>query len=173
MLQKYIDSGEESFRIWARNEAEELAQSALGGTLLATIGNVYSEHARVEIGGYDYIDASMSQATRAMSTRYNIVSAGITAAVNARSMHKLEKKEQAELEKSAKKAQEMQDAKEAKEAGVGVGVGLEKDSTVPSNTAASAGSGKKIEEEAAATSASSSKLEGEKLKIQENLAGSM
>ena len=42
-LQIYIDNGEEDFSRWAHEEAQELGQSAFGGTLLNVIGTSYVE----------------------------------------------------------------------------------------------------------------------------------
>lgn len=42
-LQKYVDNGEHDFSQWAHDEANELGQSAFGGTLLNVIGTTYLE----------------------------------------------------------------------------------------------------------------------------------
>eukprot|EP00607_Mallomonas_marina_P008810 CAMPEP_0182417468 /NCGR_PEP_ID=MMETSP1167-20130531/1956_1 /TAXON_ID=2988 /ORGANISM="Mallomonas Sp, Strain CCMP3275" /LENGTH=619 /DNA_ID=CAMNT_0024591077 /DNA_START=366 /DNA_END=2225 /DNA_ORIENTATION=+ len=120
-LQIFVDDGEEAFRTWAQEEAKELSLSPIGGTLLATLGSVYEEHAKEEIGGFTGWEASLTQTGRAIGTRYRIFNAGVRAAVSAREVHNYDKRSTKE-EKSNEKVpdKDTKDAEEAASAGVGV-----------------------------------------------------
>lgn len=95
-LQLYIDSNAEVFQENMRAEAKELASTAFGGTLLSTIGVVYHEFARSELGTLDGISLSVYQTGRDISTRYSIASSGIKAAYTASAVNKLQKNIHAE-----------------------------------------------------------------------------
>eukprot|EP01041_Mallomonas_annulata_P001668 gene1668-3224_t len=160
-LQMYVDAGEQALRDWASEEAKELSQSPIGGTLLATLGNVYMEQAKSDLGGYTGWEAGMSQTGRAIGTRYKIFTAGVRAAVSAREAQKLEEKAHSREEKHAeellsKGAQPDSEDQMAANAGVGVSdvpIAIEK---------------KRVEERESALVEEKKKLE-----LQEALAGSM
>lgn len=82
-LQIYLDNGEEEFTRQATEEANELGQSAFGGTLLNVIGTAYVEQAKLELGGMGGLGVSLSQTGRYFNTRFSVLSRGIRAASGA------------------------------------------------------------------------------------------
>ncbi len=105
-LQMYVDGDVEGFKNLAREEATELSQSPFGATLLAVIGNCYTEFTQSEIGGVSGLSASVASTSRGVSTRFNIAKAGLRAAASAKDAQAahtaLSEKEKARLEKESK-----------------------------------------------------------------------
>jgi len=61
----------------ARKEAEELAATPIGGTLLGTIGYVFSEQAKQHLGGVSGMVSSMRQKTRGFGQNARLLSGGV------------------------------------------------------------------------------------------------
>jgi len=91
-LQKYIDNGDYEFSQWAHEEANELGQSAFGGTLLNVIGTTYLEQAKLELGGVAGVGVSLSQTGRYLNTRFSVLNRGIRAASGASDAQKAQEK---------------------------------------------------------------------------------
>ena len=116
------------------DEAKELAASPLGGTLLATIGDIYNEMGRSELDSLDSISMGLKKTGRSMATRYSIASSGVKAAWSANEVGKMQKRRQ-----STKSSQQQPDAESigsTKGSGEKVnssteGIDLEDESNIP------------------------------------------
>ena len=91
-LQIYLDNGEEEFIRQAVEEANEMGQSAFGGTLLNLIGTTYREQAKLELGGVDGIGVSLTQTGRYLNTRFSVLNRGIRAATGASDAQKAQER---------------------------------------------------------------------------------
>ncbi len=82
----------ETFKVAMKLEAEELAGTPFGATLVTAIGTSYSEFAHQVQSSFDNLSIGMAQTGRNLSTKYTIASASISAAVAAQKAEKLKKK---------------------------------------------------------------------------------
>jgi len=85
-LQKYIDlqGDEAAYKEEMLTEAKELSSSALGSTLLRTIGKAYLLAARKESGTLDSFSVDVEKNVRGVGSRLSMASSGIQAALKAR-----------------------------------------------------------------------------------------
>jgi hypothetical protein len=92
-LQRFIDlqENEEAFHASFKDELEELSSSPFGSTLVATIGRAYHEHALSELSTMHGFSVSLLQASRSLSTGFNIANESIRAALTANQMQKIQK----------------------------------------------------------------------------------
>lgn len=96
-LQQFIDDGcdEAKFRAQLKEEADELAASPFGGTLLGAIGMYYLANARAELGSVDGMKANIEQMVHGVLTKGRIAAAGVGAAMTAWNLHSAQKKAEA------------------------------------------------------------------------------
>merc|ERR1711871_331188 len=82
---------EESWRLKCNEEAQELASSAFGGTLVGIIGEVYTEQARAKLDTFDGLGIQTKTFGRRMSTSMSVAGSGLRAAYAASEVNKLQK----------------------------------------------------------------------------------
>jgi hypothetical protein len=92
-LQTYVDTEDEAaFVASLKEEAEELASTPFGGTLLSTIGVAYNEYARRQGTTYDRFMVGLNQTGRDVNTYSTIFSSSVRAASAARDLQVTQKK---------------------------------------------------------------------------------
>ena len=92
LLKTYVDSkgaNAETFKVAIKLEAQELATTPFGATLVHAIGVSYFEYAATESNSVDNLTIGMQQTGRNIGTKYNIASKSIGAAVAAQKASKL------------------------------------------------------------------------------------
>lgn len=110
VLKTYVDTkGEnaDTFKVAIKLEAQELAGTPFGATLVHAIGVSYYEYAATESNSVDNLTIGMQQTGRNIGTKYNIASKSIGAAVAAQKASKLK-------EAGMKNRQELTQTTEAK-----------------------------------------------------------
>lgn len=81
----------QAFQASFKDELEELSSSPFGSTLVATIGCAYHEHAISELSTMHGFSVSLLQASRSLSTGFNIAHESISAALTANQMQRIKK----------------------------------------------------------------------------------
>jgi curved DNA-binding protein CbpA len=93
-LQPYVDSNGniELYQSLLLEEVKELSSSPVASSLLSTIGLAYVEYAKQESSTLDSMNVGFQQASRGFMTRWNIASSGISAAMKARELQKVQER---------------------------------------------------------------------------------
>jgi curved DNA-binding protein CbpA len=92
-LQSFVDSEDEAaFTAALKQEAEELASTPFGSTLLTTIGVAYNEYARRQGSSYERFMVGMNQTGRDVNTYSTIFSSTVRAAASARDLQLTQRK---------------------------------------------------------------------------------
>lgn len=92
------------FRKFIRSEAEELASTPFGGTLVRFIGTAYSEYARRELSTMDGVGLSLSQTGRGINNRLSIASNSLRAAITSRNLDNVNAMNKEEINERKKQA---------------------------------------------------------------------
>jgi hypothetical protein len=94
------------FRGTWNDEVKELASSPFGGTLVATIGQVYNEQGRCQLDSLDSIHVGIKKTSRSWASRFSIASSGIKAAFSANAYNKMQ---QAHMQTQGQEQQNQQE----------------------------------------------------------------
>lgn len=93
-LQPYVDSGGniDAYQALLLDEVKELSSSPIASSLLSTIGLAYVEYAKQESSTLESVNIGFQQASRGFMARMNIAGAGISAAMKARELSKVQER---------------------------------------------------------------------------------